>query len=321
MDVIALHQAGFTNSIASLGTALPDEQVNLISRYADEVLLSYDSDDAGQKAVQRAITAFARTGVKVRVLKLTGGKDPDEIIKKYGPEKFRAIVDGAENDIEFTLKKLSSKYDLESDDGKISFMREAVSYLASIYSDIERDVYITRLSNDLNISRESIALQVDAAVKRKKREYKQAEFKRIRQSTSIPANDLPFNSVPAVTAAEETLLVNLMRNARLYVKLKDQLDEELFISDFGKSVFAALLPFLGEGTTPDLILLSGVLDEGHLSRLTALLNTKILSDRALEESLDCIKVIKNEKNNTAIKDPTSLSDEEFLKLFQETGRK
>ncbi|HBL40224.1 MAG TPA: DNA primase, partial [Ruminococcaceae bacterium] len=167
MDTIALHQAGFTDAIACLGTALPDEQVNLVSRYADEVLLSYDSDEAGQKAVQRAIAAFSKVGVKVRVLALSGGKDPDEIIKKYGPERFRAIVDGAANDIEFRLNKAKQPFDLNTDDGKISFMREAVGILAAVDSDIERDVYESRLSNDLGISKESISAQVRSQRRRK----------------------------------------------------------------------------------------------------------------------------------------------------------
>ena len=123
MDTIALHQAGFTNSIACLGTALPDEQVNLVSRYADEVLLSYDSDEAGQKAVQRAITAFSRVGVKVRVLQLSGGKDPDEILRTYGPERFRSLIDGASNDIEFKLLKAREGLDLASDDGKLKYLK------------------------------------------------------------------------------------------------------------------------------------------------------------------------------------------------------
>ena len=99
MDVIALHQAGFTNSIACLGTALTQEQARLIARYTDEVILSYDSDEAGQKATKRAIGIFGQTGLKIRVLKLTGGKDPDEIIKNYGREKFQNLLDGAANDI------------------------------------------------------------------------------------------------------------------------------------------------------------------------------------------------------------------------------
>ena len=145
MDTIALHQAGFKNTIACLGTALPDEQVNLISRYADEVLLSYDSDEAGQKAVRRAIAAFEKTGVKVRVLQLRGGKDPDEIIKKFGPERFRMIVEAAESDVEYRLNGIKANYNTLSDDGKIGFMREAVNVLADISSEIERDVYISRL--------------------------------------------------------------------------------------------------------------------------------------------------------------------------------
>lgn len=103
MDVIALHQAGFTNAVACLGTALTKEQANLLSRYADEIILSYDADEAGQKATARALGIFGTTGMEIKVLRLTGGKDPDEIIKKYGAQRFRDIINGAANDTEYRL--------------------------------------------------------------------------------------------------------------------------------------------------------------------------------------------------------------------------
>ena len=107
MDAIALHQAGFTNSIACLGTALAGEMAHLLSRYADEILLAYDNDEAGHKATERAIGVFSSIGMKIRVIRLSGGKDPDEILKKFGAEKMRSLIEGAENDIEFALLKAS----------------------------------------------------------------------------------------------------------------------------------------------------------------------------------------------------------------------
>ncbi|MGN0469010.1 MAG: DNA primase, partial [Acutalibacteraceae bacterium] len=99
MDAISLHQAGFDNAIACLGTALTSEMAHLLSRYCDEIILSYDADEAGQKATKRAIEVFSSIGMKLRVVRLSGGKDPDEILKKYGPERFRSLIDGASNDI------------------------------------------------------------------------------------------------------------------------------------------------------------------------------------------------------------------------------
>ncbi|MGN0568299.1 MAG: DNA primase, partial [Acutalibacteraceae bacterium] len=122
MDVIALHQAGFTNAVACLGTALTKEQANLLSRYAKEVLISYDSDEAGQKATARAINIFSSTGLEVRVLRLSGGKDPDEIIRKYGAQRFRDIIEGAANDTEYRILRAREGIDISSDDGNLKFL-------------------------------------------------------------------------------------------------------------------------------------------------------------------------------------------------------
>ena len=130
MDVIALHQAGFTNAISCLGTALTQEQARLISRYADEVVLSYDSDEAGQKATRRAIEIFGGTGIKVRGLRLTGGKDPDEIIKTQGRGKMETIINSALNNTEYALSQIEKKYDPATEDGKVAFLNEAVNVLA-----------------------------------------------------------------------------------------------------------------------------------------------------------------------------------------------
>ena len=316
MDTIALHQAGFTNSIACLGTALPDEQVNLVSRYADEVLLSYDSDEAGQKAVQRAIAAFSKVGVKVRVLALSGGKDPDEIIKKYGPERFRAIIDGAANDIEFRLNQAKQPFDLNTDDGKISFMREAVTILASIDSDIERDVYESRLSNELGISKESITNQVRAARRRRKVGQEREAFRKIQSQSFAPDKSVAVTSNLGAVRAEERLIANLVRRPELYRQLGDRLDEELFLSDFYKRVYQVLLPYLQAGEPTDITLLAQYFTTEEIGRLTGVINAGLPSGNSGAECIECINRLKEEKNKSDVGDVSSFSDEEFSKLFK-----
>ncbi|MBQ8027471.1 MAG: DNA primase [Clostridia bacterium] len=315
MDTIALHQAGFKNTIACLGTALPDEQVNLISRYADEVLLAYDSDEAGQKAVKRAIEAFSKTGVKVRVLALSGGKDPDEIIKKYGPERFRNIVDGAANDIEYRLQRIRSGYNTMTDDGKVGFMREAVSVLAAISSEIERDVYISRLSSELEISKEAIVAQVKSVRKRSVRAKEKEAFKRI-QATSFSDGGRQISvSDIGTRRAEEALLANLMRTPANYRKFKDKLSPDIFQSDFGKAVFAAVQPYLEKGELPEYSLVIRDLDADQASALSRIINTKINTGNTAAECSDCIEKLIEEKAKSDVADLSKLSDEDFRKLF------
>lgn len=316
MDTIALHQAGFKNTIACLGTALPDEQVNLISRYADEVLLSYDSDEAGQKAVRRAIQAFERTGVKVRVLQLKGGKDPDEIIKKYGAERFRAIVDGAENDVEFRLGAIRNKYNILSDDGKINFMREAVSVLAQISSEIERDVYITKLSNEMNISKEAISMQVNSARKRNRRVQQRNEFKKIQASSfSQQGSAVPIKALGAVKA-QEALLACLMRQPNLYKRFEESLNVDIFADEFGKAVFEAILPFLQRSEPIELTLLSQSLSAQQISALAGIMARAVITGNSAAVCSDCIKTLIQEKAKTDVADPAALSDEEFRSIFK-----
>ncbi|MBQ5824946.1 MAG: DNA primase [Clostridia bacterium] len=317
MDTIALHQAGFKNTIACLGTALPDEQVNLISRYADEVLLAYDSDEAGQKAVRRAIQAFSKTGVKVRVLALSGGKDPDEIIKKFGAERFRNIVDGAANDIEYRLQGIRAKYNTMTDDGKIGFMREAVSVLAAISSEIERDVYISRLSNDLEISKEAIAAQVKSVRKRSVRTKQNEEFKRIQASSfTEQGRPVPLSNIGALRA-EEALIANLMRTPANYRKCADRLSADIFLSDFGKTVFSAILPYLERGEMPEYSVVIGNMSGEYASNLSRIINTKINTGNSAAECSDCIDKLIEEKAKQDVSDPSALSDEEFRKLFNQ----
>ncbi len=315
MDTIALHQAGFKNTIACLGTALPDEQVNLISRYADEVLLAYDTDGAGQRAVRRAIQAFSKTGVKVRVLALSGGKDPDEIIKKYGPERFRNIVEDAANDVEYRLQSIRSRYNTMTDDGKVGFMREAVTVLAAISSEIERDVYINRLSTDLGISKEAITTQVKSVRKRSVRAKEAEEMKRIQASSFASVGNTAVSGSVGARRAEESLLANLMRAPSNYRKFSDKLSADIFPSEFGKAVYEALLPHLERGEMPEYGQVIRSLDGEQAAILSRIINTKINTGNTAAECSDCIDKLIEEKAKSDVADPSALSDEDFKKLF------
>ena len=178
MDVIAMHQAGFTNAVAGCGTALTNEQVRLISRYAREVILAYDADEAGQKALNKAVSLFKQTDVKVKIPALAGGKDPDEIIKKYGRDKFKGMLDGASNDTEFALLEIRKKYNVTTSQGKIDFLNEALQVLAGV-SPIEQDIYISRLADELSVDKSSIKIQLDSYAKKRIYRQKRSEYKTI----------------------------------------------------------------------------------------------------------------------------------------------
>ena len=166
MDVISMHQAGIDTAVCACGTALTPEQVRLISEYADEVILSYDSDEAGQKATLRSLELFRNSPVKVGVLQIPGAKDPDEYIKKYGAERFKALLDGVGNALDFRLGRLRSQYDLKQDAQRLEYVKEAVEMLAERSNPTEQEVYAGRLAEETNISKTAIMAQLADAVKK-----------------------------------------------------------------------------------------------------------------------------------------------------------
>ena len=319
MDVIALHQAGFTNSIACLGTALTQEQARLVSRYADEVVLSYDSDEAGQKATRRAIDIFSKTGVKIRVLKLTGGKDPDEIIKKFGKEKFRSLIDGAANDIEYGILRERDKYDLDSIDGKTKFLTAVAVILADANS-IEQDAYAAKLASEMGISKDAIMQEIRRAYKRKAEARRKNQFSEIVRETVSPKDEINPEKAKHLRAAkaEETLLSSLMLNPDFYRKIKDELSEDVFITEFNRRAFTAISKRLEEGRSIELSMFAAEFTPEEMGRLAQFEAMGGSISNTIEECRDCIKVLNQEKTANSGVNAAELSDEEFRKLFRKT---
>lgn len=317
MDVIALHQAGFTNSIACLGTALTQEQARLVSRYADEVVLSYDSDEAGQKATRRAIDIFSKTGVKIRVLKLTGGKDPDEIIKNFGKEKFRSLIDGAANDIEYGILRERDKYDLESIDGKTKFLT-AVSAILADANPIEQDAYAAKLASEMGISKDAIMQEIRRAYKRKAEARRKNQFSEIVRETVSPKDEINPERAKHLRAAkaEETLISSLMLNPDFYRKIKDEITEDLFITEFNKRVYTAIATRLDNGRSIELSMFAAEFTPEEMGRLAQFEAMGSGISNTIEECRDCIKVLKQEKSGNSGVNAAELSDEEFRKLFR-----
>jgi DNA primase len=165
MDVISMQQAGIDTAVCACGTALTPDQVKLIGEYADEVVLSYDSDEAGQKATARSLGMFADSPLKVSVLQIPGAKDPDEYIKKYGGDRFKALLDGTGNALEFRLSQIRKNYDLARDKDRLDYVRDALELLAERNSPTEREVYAGRIAEETNISKAAILEQLAGAVK------------------------------------------------------------------------------------------------------------------------------------------------------------
>ena len=265
MDVIALHQAGFTQAVACLGTALTREQAQLLSRYANEVVLSYDADEAGQKAAQRALDVLGQTNLKLRVIQLTGGKDPDDVLRTYGAERYRQLLEGAANDIEFALLNARGDLDLTTPAGKADYLREAVRVLARC-TVIERDIYAARLAEELTVDKQAILTQVEQTRKRDARRNERNMHRDLisRQDPKRTAIDPQRGIHSQAAKSEEGLLGLLLQHPDFYAKLRGKITAEQFITRFNRELAFKLFSRLenGHGIEPEL--LSGVLTPEEL---------------------------------------------------------
>ena len=160
MDTIALHQGGFDCAVASLGTSLTEDHARLISRYTKEVILAYDGDAAGVNAAQRAIPILDKTGLHVRVLQMRGAKDPDEFIRKFGREAFQRLLDGSENQMEYRLEQLRSKFHLEDPADRVAYLQEAAAMIGKLDSPVEREIYGGRAAETAGIERDTMLAEI-----------------------------------------------------------------------------------------------------------------------------------------------------------------
>lgn len=321
LDVISLHQAGFTNAVAGLGTALTEEQAHLLSRYAGEIFICYDSDEAGQKATRKAINILGKTTLKVRIIHMTGGKDPDEIIQKFGAEGFKRCLDSAANDVEFSLLSERSKYDISSPAGRSDYLKAAAAVLASLNSPVELDIYISRLSEEFSVNKDAVAAQVK--IEREKRAKKQKnEFYRevrdsvINQGDKINKVNTQRSKALRAAKAEEILIASFMSDPELYRKLESKLTPELFVTDFNRRVFSAISERIKDGRPVGLSFFSSEFTPEEISVIARIETVSTDISNSVRECEDCINVLKKEKNRHIDVKPSEMSDEDFMKLFK-----
>lgn len=322
MDVIALHQAGFDNAVATLGTALTPEQTRLISQYTNSAVIAYDSDGAGQAATKRAINMFSDVGVHVKVLTIRDAKDPDEFIKKFGAKRFKMLMDGSSNAIEFELSKIGSRYDLETDDGKVGYLKEAANLLASIYNPIERDVYASKTAHDLGISKDAFLLQIKSVIKRRQQKEKRKDTLKIAAAEPVGAPPDPERSRNLKAAViEERILAILLKNPDYFMDISHKLKEEDFVTQSNRKIYAVLAERLQEQKPIDLGYLGAFFDEGEMARITGLMVSIAgmnFSLADLEEYISSLQSVRDEKKP---QDVAGMSNEETIEYLKRLAAK
>lgn len=323
MDVIALHQAGFTNAVAGLGTALTGEQAQLMARYAQEIILAYDNDEAGQKATRRAIEILGKTGMKIRVLTLRGGKDPDDIIKKHGRERFQSLLDGAANDTEFKMSAERAKHNIDTTDGRLNYLKAAAGILAEVDSPIEVDLYASNLASEFGVEKSAILGQVTEYAEKTARGRRREEFKTVRQASlgiGDKVNPEKSRSLRAAKA-EEILISSLLNNPDYYKKLREKVQPENFVTEFYKRIFALLYERLEAGKEIEPTVLAAHLSADEMSRVTKLLLMRKSISNTMEECLDCIRILGEVRQIMESPPPDKASEDEFLQLFDDLKKR
>lgn len=315
MDVIAMHQAGFTNAVAGCGTALTTEQVRLISRYAKEVILTYDADEAGQKALQKAMTLFDQTDVKVRIPALVGGKDPDEIIRTYGRDKFKGMLEGASNETEFRLLALRRQYNLATTQGKIDFIGGALQILATL-PPVEQDLYVSRLAEELGVERQNMKVQLQDLVARQGNRREKREFKRIVQENmrKTARETMATDASLRKLRAEDRLISLLLRYPDCSRLCKD-FDPQWLTPGFAQRVFTLILQRLENGDGTELMDLRDRLTDDEMGRLSGIIARGGESADAKQEFSDCLQTIRAEQQKKQ-ESAAELDDQAFRDLFR-----
>lgn len=295
MDVISLHQAGFENTVASLGTAFTTEQANLLSRYTKEIVLMLDADAAGQKAVRRASGLLENTGLSVRVVVVPDGKDPDEYIKKNGKERFAALLEGAVSDMEYKLLTAAKDIDLNSEDGRLKYLAAAAEIIAATDDIMTRDIYIGRLSEKYGVSRTALNARIDELRKRNSRQKQKKEISDIIRPkfTKDDINPERRKSVKG-TAAEETLIAVLLKNPDFYKIALDKLPPEKMLTSLNRRIYETIISVLEHGGSLDISVFAEKLLPAEIGYLVSLQNSEKAGKNPEIVLKDCIGVILEE---------------------------
>jgi len=240
MDVISLHDAGFGMAVATLGTAITSEQARVMKKYTNRVVISYDSDEAGQKAANRAIGLLEEAGIEAKVLKMTGAKDPDEYIKKFGADGFRKLIEESRGKFEFKLDEIHAKYDLENAAEKIKAAGEICSFIAGIHSSVERDIYIEKTASRFGLER--ISVKNDVEGKRRRNAYEKEKKRRgelIRITSGLLDRINPdFAKQPRAARLEEDILGMILLKPEYLTRPTDgkMLETDELPTDLGRRI-------------------------------------------------------------------------------------
>ena len=308
IDVVSLHQYGFDNAVASLGTSLTEEQAVLLSRYTEQVVLIYDGDEAGQRATKRAIPILEKAGIGVKVLQIRDAKDPDEFLKKFGADKFKLLLEGSSNRVEYQLNAIAGKYDLKNDEARVKFIQEAAELISTLGSAVQREVYGTRAAETAAISYEAMKLEVNKAFKRRMaRERKRQEKIDLAPAQNLQpkSRTIRYDNIKSAMA-EETVLAMVLKEPAL-LDQTGQLQPDMFSSPLLGKAYNQLRKRHEQGLEISI----GVLEDFAPEEMSHLAAVSQRHQGPVDEAAlsDCIRTVRSEHQRSGV-----TTEEDLLKL-------
>lgn len=324
MDVISLHQAGFDNAVAPLGTALTENQVRIMAKYVPEVIIATDSDEAGQKAAKRSFALLDSAGISAKIIKIQGAKDPDEYIKKYGSKRFEMLLTSSISAVENELDAILKKYDTDTDSGKVQALKDASKVLAGISNAIEREVYISRISSKLSVSSQAVMQAVNNIIARQKASEKRRELKSLSVENGARDTINPQKrKMLSAAVCEEWLLGALFTHPDFFSILKkENVTSEDFITDWGKKMFLSAQEVQKKNSELDLMSFSGILSPDEMSRLASIITRDGSYIRTKEQFSELIISLKEEKKKQVLTSDNikTMDDESLSDLIKQLGK-
>lgn len=322
LDIVTLHQAGFDNAVASMGTALTVEQTRLLSRFTRELVLCYDNDNAGKVATERALQILNNSEFSVKVLqlprRLVDGEyvkqDADDFIKFQGPDAFERLLTGSENGVEFRMAQVAGKYDLTSDEARIAYCGEISDLLASLPSAVEREIYTTRAAEAAKITPEAMKLEVQRAFKRRLAREKKAELRKdLNPAAQLQPKErsLRYDNIRSARA-EEGILRLLLLDEGLFPQERP-LTPEQFSSPLLGRVFSLMWQAKEEGRAISLATLASVLSQDEMSHITAVCQQPESARNSRQALADYIRIVQTEaaKRSGEAVDPLLAATEKY----------
>ena len=305
IDVVTMHQYGFDNVVASLGTSLTDEQATLISRYAEQVVLLYDGDAPGQKATARAIPILEKAGLQVKVLQIPDNLDPDDYLRKFGADRFKMLLEGSTNRVEYQLSAIRAKYDLQVDDQRVKFMQESAELISTLGSAAQREVYGNRIAEAAKVTFETMKMEINKAFKRRmarQRKAQEAQDLAPAKALQPKSRSIRYENMKSAVA-EEGVLAQILREPALLDSAGELKPAHFSVELFGR-VYGQLQQRYSQGLEVSLGVLAELTGE-EMSHLSAV-SQRQQGPVSEEAFRDCVRTILSQHQSKSVSDDADL---------------